>query len=232
MIKDRRADEWWCSQGASGCNWQLDKTFCAGSPPERAFIMPIIIVQYPRNFTWPLQVLIRQAYLLHKFGWRVKGTSLHLSGWASNIPRRWEHCVCETESTWRIIQRIIKWPSHSEWIWEVFRILLFGIRIFRHVLHVITVLIKLVPFTVHKAGTIPITDVMEVKCVPCIVQSRPECLWGGIFERQGVLLEARGAAGDMCCALIKPLEVMHLQPKKSIFSLVENHSAFYHDQWP
>ena len=150
--------------------------------------------------------------------WRVKGTtSLHLSGWASNIPRRWENCVCETESTWRIIQRIIKWPSHSEWIWEVFRILLFGIRIFRHVLHVITVLIKLVPFAVHKAGTIPITDVKEVKWVPCIVQSRPECLWGGrrgIFERQGVLLEARGAAGDMCCALIKPLEVMHLQPKK------------------
>ena len=36
----------------------------------------------------------------------------------------------------------------------------------------------------------------------------------GVFERQGLLLEARGAAGDMCCALIKPLEVMHLQPKK------------------
>ena len=87
-------------------------------------------------------------------------------------------------------------------------------RIFWHVLHVITVLIKLVPFAVHKAGTIPITDVKEVKWVPCIVQSRPECLWGG-FEWQGLLLEARGAAGDMCCALIKPLEVVHLQPKKT-----------------
>ena len=78
-------------------------------------------------------------------------------------------------------------------------------------MHEVALLIKHAPLAICKGHIKVVIDIVEVVRVPRIIKSSSEGRIGGFDVFFLVLLEARRASGDMCCALIFPLVVMYLE---------------------